>query len=329
MFKKYNSLTNHTDKKFLQKIMYEGLTDSSIQWIAREKIHGANFSFLVSSDNIVTVAKRSGPIEVGESFFDHYDILKRYKEQALQVKETLIDGNKASVDSVIQIFGEYAGTLKSGKKIQQEVDYGPSDFYVFDILVDGIYLNERDIGLATFYSEFRTAPIIAIGSFDTLINIRNDFDSIVTDIAGVLRDGLKYTNTNTAEGFVMRPYKEVHFIGESRVMIKHKNEKFSERKQRVKNFVPPVQMTEIDQEVLTDLLTYNTENRLKNVLSKIGVPNTKQFGMVMGLTVKDILEESGDLLEHSENPSVVKKQLINEVQNLIRPHWLNICQGEF
>ena len=88
-------------------------------------------------------------------------------------------------------------------------------------------------------------------------------------------------------------------------------------------------MSDKDQEVLAELLTYNTENRVRNVLSKTGTPETKQFGMIMGLTVKDILEESDNLLDSAENPSVVKKTLVAEVSNLIRPNWVSICNGEF
>lgn len=42
MFKKYSSLTNHYEGKFINGVIMNGLTGGV--WVAREKIHGANFS---------------------------------------------------------------------------------------------------------------------------------------------------------------------------------------------------------------------------------------------------------------------------------------------
>lgn len=334
MFKKYNSLTNHTDKKFLNKILFAGLTDPKVLWVAREKIHGANFSFIVTSDS-VSVGKRSGVIPEGENFYSHADIESRYRADVISVRRRLIDLGIATETSEIQIYGELAGVTSTGKLIQHGVDYGPSDFYVFDITVDGVYQDDTTCVLALTRTNITMAPFLKMGTFDELISMRNDFDSVVqrwkNDFNAIVWDKgehLQYTETNTAEGFVMKPI-EVHYVGMERVAIKHKNEKFSEKKNKVKNFKAPVPMTEKDQEVLNELLTFNTENRVRNVLSKTGIPDTKQFGMIMGLTVKDILEESKNILDTADSPATVKKTLIAEVGNLIRPHWVNICNGEF
>lgn len=334
MFKKYNSLTNHTDKKFLNKVMLMGLTDPKVSWVAREKIHGANFSFIITQDSM-TSAKRSGPIEASENFYSHADIESRYRDQCPILLQNLIQMKVATIDSVVQLFGEYAGDTSTGKKIQHGIEYGPAEFYAFDVMVDGKYLSDTALIFALMKTTFKVAPLIKIGTFDELINIRNDFDSIVEkwnnnfdSLVWNNMEHLQYTGENTAEGFVMRPI-DVEFFGDSRVAIKHKNEKFSEKKNKVKNFVAPPDLTEKDNEVYAELQTYITENRVRNVLSKIGTPNTKQFGMVMGLTVKDLLEESENILDTSDNPSIIKKRIVAEVGNLIRPHWVNICNGDF
>lgn len=334
MFKKYSSLTNHTDKKYLSRILFAGLTDPKVIWVAREKIHGSNFSFLVTKDSVQS-GKRSGLIPEGENFYNHADIESRYREDCQAVLLRLIGIGLATSESEIQIYGELAGVTSTGKLIQHGVDYGAFDFYVFDIRVDGKYIDDTSCVLAINNTKMLMAPFIAMGTFDELISIRNDFDSIVqrwknnfSAIAWAKNEHLQYTDTNTCEGFVMKPI-EVHYIGEDRVAIKHKNEKFSEKKNKVKEFKAPVPMTEKDQEVLAELLTYNTENRVRNVLSKTGTPSTNQFGMIMGLTMKDILEESQNLLDTADAPATVKKTLIAEVSNLIRPNWVNICNGEF
>ena len=45
MFKKYNSLENHYNNKFIEKIRLQGFTSG--EWVAREKIHGTNFSLII------------------------------------------------------------------------------------------------------------------------------------------------------------------------------------------------------------------------------------------------------------------------------------------
>lgn len=342
MFTKYNSLTNHTDKKFLNKLMFAGLTDPSVTWIAREKIHGANFSFLVTADKI-DVAKRSGVIPDSENFFNHDEVVIKYRHAIREVFDRILrnaslydsDDFGINPEMTVQIYGELAGRAKSGKQVQSEVDYGELEFFVFDIKVNERFLSETEMVMSVSPTKLLLAPMIKLGSFDELIGMRNDFDSFAerwkNDFNATAWDKMEhiqFTGKNTAEGFVMKPLK-THFIGETRVAIKSKNEGFSEKKTKVKNFVPPVPMTEKDQEVLAELLTYNTENRIKNVLSKTGPVNVKQFGMVMGLTVKDILEESENILDTAENPSIVKKQLVNDVSTLIRKNWINIMNGEF
>lgn len=56
MFKKYSSLENHYNSKFIEKLYSLGLTGG--EWVAREKIHGTNFSLIIERDK-VTCAKRT------------------------------------------------------------------------------------------------------------------------------------------------------------------------------------------------------------------------------------------------------------------------------
>lgn len=339
MFKKYNSLTNHVDKGFLNKLMIQGFTDPLKTWVAREKVHGANFSFIIKNDEI-KIAKRTGIIEEQETFYEASDLLKKYRESVIKVRDSLNLLKKLNPDSTVTIFGEYAGKQKTGGNIQHGVEYGDADFYAFDIMIDGEYVDEVVFITAISVSEFKEAPMIALGSFDQLIAINPNFDSVVTEtqeqkyqrlkdaVKRVDNYGLRYTNINTAEGLVIKPIFS-KMMGEHRVIVKIKNEKFSERKNRVKNFVPPVPLTEKDKEVLEELVTYITDNRTRNVLSKIGIPTAKQFGTVMGLTVQDILKESNGYIENSENVSVVKKALVVEVTNALRDNWIKILRGDF
>ena len=104
----------------------------------------------------------------------------------------------------------------------------------------------------------------------------------------------------------------------SRVLIKSKNERFAERKsakRRTKLFVEPVPYSDELKALIVEGETYVTENRLNNVISHIGeVHFPKDFGKVMGLFSKDVLEdflkEHGNLyvaLEKSEQKLLNKE----------------------
>ncbi|CCI88754.1 RNA ligase, phage-associated [Yersinia phage phiR1-RT] len=172
MFAKYSSLENHSNSKIINKIRDEGHTVWDKIWVAREKIHGANFSIIITKDSI-SFAKRSGPIEPTESFFDYENVMARYMPgfKLLQNSLTKLE------DSHIQIFGELAG-----KGIQKEVDYGDKDFYIFDIIgANGVYLNDFVVSFICRNCRLKMAPLIATGSFDDLIKLPNDFQSLVNE----------------------------------------------------------------------------------------------------------------------------------------------------
>ncbi len=79
--------------------------------------------------------------------------------------------------------------------------------------------------------------------------------------------------------------------------------------------------------MLDVLACYVTLNRINNVISKIGTVTPKDFGKVMGLTVQDILEETsreGIVLTSSDNPNLVKKELVRMVQDVLRPAWIEL-----
>ncbi|UMM76402.1 RNA ligase [Escherichia phage UTI-E4] len=86
MFKKYSSLENHYNSKFIEKLYSLGLTGG--EWVAREKIHGTNFSLIIERDK-VTCAKRTGPILPAEDFFGYEIILKNYSDSIKAVQDIM------------------------------------------------------------------------------------------------------------------------------------------------------------------------------------------------------------------------------------------------
>lgn len=331
MFEKYSSLENHYNGKFIEKIRNAGF-DVTEPWVAREKIHGTNFSIIIERD-AVTCAKRTGPILSGEDFFGYEIVLKKYNDSIKAVQHTIKEG------SSMQIFGEFAGG-----GIQKGVDYGEKDFYVFDILVktaEGTnqfvddYMVEQICN--TFW--FKMAPLLGRGKFDDLAKLPNDLLSVVNKYNECLTDepeSLRHVNRcefkaipapedkTPAEGYVLKPCYPKFFPNGSRVAIKCKNSKFSEKSKSDKPIKPKVELTEQDNKVYFDFESYINVNRINNVVSKIGKPGPKDFGKVMGLTVKDLLEEAereGIVLGAADNPDLVKKAIIKTTQDVLRHVW--------
>lgn len=332
MFKKYSSLENHYNNKFIEKLRTNGLTGG--EWVAREKIHGTNFSLIIERD-AVTCAKRTGPILPAEDFYGYEIVLKNYADSIKSVQHLIESINYQSY----QIYGEFAGP-----GIQKNVDYGDKDFYVFDIRVtkeDGTESVLTDTLMEAFciIHKFKVAPCLATGSFEDLIKLPNDFDSVVPDYNfAVDNAGLTIANSTdfipkvegkvfTAEGFVLKPDVPTWLPNGNRVAIKCKNSKFSEKKKSDKPIKAAVVLSQDDMDLMWQFTDYVTVNRINNVISKIGEVSKKDFGKVMGLTVQDILEEAAreELeLTDAENPVEVKKQLVECVKDTLRAVWIEL-----
>lgn len=329
MFKKYSSLENHYNKKFIEKLYSFGLTGG--EWVAREKIHGTNFSLIIERDN-VTAAKRTGPILPTEDFYGYEIVLKKYANAIRAVQNTIKEGCS------VQIFGEFAGT-----GIQKNVDYGDKDFYVFDILVTyqstSQYADDYMVETMCNTFGFKMAPLLGRGKFEKLAELPNDLDSVVpTYNFAVEHSSIQEANKTvfdtktegepfTAEGYVLKPCSPQFLSNGNRVAIKCKNSKFSEKKKSDKPIKAKVELSEIDNRLMSILACYVTLNRVNNVISKIGEVGPKDFGKVMGLTVQDILEETsreGITLTQADNPSLVKKELVKMVQDVLRPAWIEL-----
>ncbi|EBK7479981.1 RNA ligase, Rnl2 family [Salmonella enterica] len=333
MFKKYSSLENHYNSKFIEKLYTNGLTTGV--WVAREKIHGTNFSLIIERDN-VTCAKRTGPILPAEDFYGYEIVLKKY-DKAIKGVQEVMGSISTSVPVTYQVFGEFAGG-----GIQKGVDYGEKDFYVFDIIIntesgDTYYMSDYEMQDFCNTFGFKMAPMLGRGTFDSLIMIPNDLDSVLAAYNTTASEDLVEANNcvfdanvigdNTAEGYVLKPCFPKWLPNGARVAIKCKNSKFSEKKKSDKPIKAKVELSEADNKLVGILACYVTLNRVNNVISKIGEIGPKDFGKVMGLTVQDILEETsreGITLTQADNPSLIKKELVKMVQDVLRPAWIEL-----
>lgn len=345
MFNKYSSLTNHYEGKFINGIVMNGLADGA--WVAREKIHGANFSFLTKNGADVVPAKRTAEILPGESFYACENVVLKYQDAIRLLWHTFfVTGAYDTLE--IQVYGELAGG-----GVQKDVDYGEKDFYAFDMTVNGEYVPDNIMSTMCRACGLKMAPLLGVGSFEDIKKIPLTFISVVnqynldqaekhsnagpekTYVVTEVTEDLE--NANIAEGYVIKPIKPVWMHNGSRVAIKCKTSKFTEKKNKQANaFNAPVNLSDADKSALEEMVTYLTENRVKNVLSKIDRSSlsAKDFGRVMGLTVQDAIEEidrsvEGGFLAQFENPSMAKKHFVKEAQDLVRSRWGEILKNEF
>jgi Rnl2 family RNA ligase len=337
-FKKYNSIENVFDKEFVDKIKLEGHGD--VQFVIQEKVHGANFCF-ATDGKIVTAGKRTGFVETNENFYDHEELLERYSAKIIKMF-TLVK-EKYPDTLTVTIFGEMFGgnyphpEIANDSRItciQKGVYYCPNhEFYAFDLYVSNsdtarfLVVDEMN----TFFEEagFLYAKTLFTGTIDECLQYPNAFPS---HISGWL--GLPPIKDNICEGIVIRPSEPLYFHNGARVLLKSKNSRFAEKKS-VKKRIKTPSVEPLYSEVLQNLLDtseeYVTENRLNNVVSKIGtVSMPKDTGKLIGLFSKDILDDF--LKEHSvryhslekNEQKILNKQINSQASTLIKQIYFNV-----
>jgi hypothetical protein len=94
-------------------------------------------------------------------------------------------------------------------------------------------------------------------------------------------------------------------------------------------------LSEKGEEPFNEMESLITENRLRNVLSKTGPIGQKEFGKLIQLFSKDILDdffkdylEEYNGLEKKEQKQLTRK-LSQKSAELIRLNFMNIVDGEF
>lgn len=299
-FKKYNSIENSFNDEFMQHVIEQMPAD--LRYVVQEKVHGANTSFLCDGSTI-EFAKRTSIIVANEKFYDHTELLDRYKQRVMHLFGT-VKQRYPEVKS-ISLFGEMFGgryphpdveAVPDTILIQKGVFYSPRhDFYAFDLYLNlgddtGHFLPVAEAN-ALFEAEgFFYAKTLFEGTLDECLNYPNAFESNISQWLG-----LPPIADNICEGVVIRPVTPMYLRNGSRVLIKNKNERFAEKKsvkKRNKMFEEPVPYSEALKQLVDEAESYVTENRMANVLSHIGqVSMPKDFGKVMGMYSKDALAD--------------------------------------
>lgn len=295
IFKTYNSIENAYQARVIDQIRLQGFGDEV--FIVQEKVHGANFSFFTDGKEI-KIAKRTAFIEKDEKFYNAHQMLERYRKNVIDLFEK-VKTIHPDLETVV-IYGELFGggykhkevePVKNAIKVQKGVEYAPhNEFYGFDIKLNGTTYLDTDLVNQIFEETgFFYAKILFQGTLDEALKFPNVFDSKIPAWLG-----LPEIENNRCEGTIVKTLKTKYFGNGSRVILKNKNEKWTEKSKMVRKDRPiqkEVRFTENAQNIWEEIQKYATANRLNNVVSKIGEFEPKMIGKVIGLFAQDILED--------------------------------------
>lgn len=330
-FKSYTDIENTTNKKKYDELCKYGYDTK--EWIALEKVHGSNFSFLCDG-RVVNVAKRSSIIPVDEIFYKSDELQKIYEKDIMTIFKKISSDNPDV--SMIQIFGEvFGGNYKDiisksrSKAVQKGVYYNPEiDFIVFDIRIDsynpdeiGYYLSHNEVMKYCNINEVNLIVLTPLhkGNLETMLKLNPVFESTIHKLYN-----LPQIPNNYAEGYVLK-VNERHTLKYDRPILKHKNMAFGEVKQDLS--VSNVNTADIMTKHFTNLLNYICENRFDNLISKEGADSN--YEKLVNLFAIDCVKDYIKTLEPDQEnefkliDKIIKKNLAQHIkQNKIIDEYL-------
>ncbi len=341
-FKKYSSIENTYRKKEIDRIVEQG--NSSGLWRVSEKVHGANFSFWYDGKDM-KCAKRTGFLGEGSNFFNWHDVRMDEQPKIEKLWEYLKGIHGEDLKEVV-IYGEIFGGSyphpdverdHNAMTVQKGVFYSPSNlFYVFDIKVNGSFVNEHVKGdLCERFNFLWDEPLFE-GTFAECLEYSNTF---ITTIPKKL--GLPDIENNYCEGVVIKPVEVKRSWAGSRVLLKNKNDKFAEvtkkksGKCKIKKPKEEIKLSPEAETLLETILTYVNENRLRAVLSKMEAITDKCFGKLVGNLSKDVIEDF--LKDHKDAFMALpdkERKYITKIPGrigaeMIRKDFLNIIDNTY
>lgn len=141
-------------------------------------------------------------------------------------------------------------------------------------------------------------------------------------------------NDNIAEGIVIKPVKTSYYKG-TRVILKKKSSRFSEKaSKQPKRKREGEEKNQVEEHVsllAEEGLRYVNKNRLASVVSKEEALKEKDRNRIIGLLVKDSLEdflkewsEQYDVLGKKKK-SFVKGKMMSAATQVVLEHWSEFC----
>eukprot|EP00112_Aurelia_sp_Birch-Aquarium-sp1_P013902 Seg298.5 transcript_id=Seg298.5/GoldUCD/mRNA.D3Y31 product="RNA-editing ligase 2 mitochondrial" protein_id=Seg298.5/GoldUCD/D3Y31 len=303
--------------------------NENINWAVTEKIRGESFSCHTDGEDCMFAKKR----EVSNkeiSDFESTSFMSNLREKIVSIFKRVQDlvhlEDKDSADvAQVTVFGEIFGGLYEHREvapenvtpIQREIQYCP-DIRYFGL--DIAFRRKKESG-ELLEPEF-------IDFYDTIM-IFEDFDIPypATLFKGKMEDALLYSvgfdstipkqlgfpplplGANKAEGIVLRPLKNMllkNHDGEmQRVIIKIQGPEFNGARKKTSDRTRTRKKENSERphnDILNIMLQFTTESRMIDVISKIGLPDTKEIQEVV--EEKFIKSVMTDTLARSETEIV-------------------------
>lgn len=294
-FQKYPSIDNLSNK--LINVIESTPLFVETEWVVSEKVHGCNLLMMTDGTD-VTFGSRNRFLETTKDFRLFYNVDKHLSNYIPIIKQMHHD---LDIIGVLTIYGElFGGGYNDVKRlIQKEVLYcNQIEFYAFDIKINDAFLHHfQKTALFDKYG-FIYAQDLFRGSFHECIHYSKTTRDKGSTIPTLLH--LPFIENNIREGNVIRPVEFLRFLSGSPVIIKDKNDKFCERKRDDKKD---------DQKEYDVCIPYITEQRLHNVLSKMGdvdvlCENKSNIPIIMRRFVKDVMEDIAKDTEHIKSEDI-------------------------
>lgn len=302
VWSQYCSIENCNHGEHLERVRAVAHAEGEgCEWIASEKVHGANFCF-ETDGHCVEYASRTCRLGKGADFYNARATMPRYHPHVL--KAFYLAKQRHSALMHLLVYGEYFGGYYPGhraepglKKVQGGVAYSPGHhFYAFDVSLDGAgymdFDNARELLMAAGF------PLVAAplrrGSLDHVLSI--DVEALETSLPAQLGHP-PLDRFRVAEGVVIRPAQELCLGNHKRAILKKKAQAFWEATNQAgtlyRQASAPLDCTAVGVEGMIEAARHCvTYNRLRTVISKD--PSLLQKGQdhkLAGLFARDVLNE--------------------------------------
>lgn len=285
------------------------------------------FFYLINSGKDTRWASRSGYLSPAEllRFNNAPKVVAKYGtsiETALlsHIQETLHpDKNITHICVFGELYGggKYEGFEAGVKAIQREVIYCPDiEFIVFDIECinndavveetvndeendnsqsrESFFLSPVDVITACQACSVPVLDILHSGSLDEMLALNTIFQTTIPSVIGLP----PLSTSNESEGYVLRPKHKVFYKPNgTRIMLKHKNPKFTENRSAKAAKVPkttvpqPMELNEKETELYEQMKQFINQNRINAVLSKLDEKVKSNRKRTTFLIAKDAQED--------------------------------------
>ncbi len=305
-FVSYEKIADGIDRLKLSVEDYRYL--KKYEWVVTEKIHGSNFAGITDGINI-RYSKRKEMLLPDDNFFNHRVMANKIIDRVEEVYKTI--SHMYRNIQRITIYGELFGGCyphvevavnREVEAVQTGVYYSPDiEFCAFDIAVESG--NERkyldyDAAVNIFEKAgLMYAKPLFKGSFEKASDYPVGFESNIPKLLGL--PPLNFENK--AEGIVIKPVKPILIKtakGIVRPIIKKKIAEFEEESRfheatdwSVKYTGYNVCTDDMLESIITEMRGMINENRLNNVISKVGRIHKNEYGNVLTkLLIEDAVE---------------------------------------